>query len=92
MESKLLFEVHTAFSITVRQNIRTGLSIGYWIYMAVLSDDTVVVGGNENNQYKLKCYSLETGQELRESTNINNVYGMTEVDQGGRSAVALSDQ
>ena len=89
MESKLLFEVHTAFSITVRQNICTGMIIGY---MTVPSDDTVAVCGNENNQFKLKCYSLETGQELRESTIINYVSGMTEVDQGGRSAVALSDE
>ena len=59
--------------------------------MTVLSDDTVAVCGNEINQFKLKRYSLETGRE-HGSTNINTVSGMTEVDQGGRSAVALSDE
>ena len=59
--------------------------------MSVLNDDTVVTHGMQNNQYKLKHFSLATGQQLA-STDVGKINGMTEVKLGGNSAIALSFQ
>ena len=59
--------------------------------MTALNDGTVVVYGMQNNQYKLKRFSLATGQELA-STDVYNGSGMTEVKLGDNSAIAVSYQ
>ena len=59
--------------------------------MTVLSDGTVVVCGTENNQLRLKRFSLQTRRELG-STDLNNAHGLTEVKLGGKITVAVSDR
>ena len=60
--------------------------------MTSLNDGTVAVCSWENNQLKLKYFSLVTGQQLASTDvdNINDINGMTEVKLGGNSAIAVS--
>ena len=61
-----------------------------WFAMTSLDDGTVAVCEEDNNQNKLKRFSLETGLEIS-STNISSVCGMTEVELKGRSTIVVSD-
>ena len=76
----------------VRQNIRTRFTVGTCLTMTALNDGTVAVCSWENNQLKLKYFSLATGQQLASTDvdNINDINGMTEVKLGGNSAIAMS--
>ena len=62
--------------------------------MTALDDGTVAMYGQENNQLKLKRFSLVTGQDLGSTqlstANIGDILGMTEVKLAGNSAIAVS--
>ena len=58
--------------------------------MTFLSDDTVVVCVEDHKQHKLKRFSLETGRELSSARLPEQPFGMTEVQLGCRSTVAVS--
>ena len=59
-------------------------------YLILLSDGTVAVYGKENNERKLKRYSLETGEELSSTDPKEACGAMAEITLGGRPTLALS--
>ena len=58
--------------------------------MVVLSDDTVVVCGDEGDKYRVKRYNLRTGRELTSVELQNSVKGMAEVELRGDPTLALA--
>ena len=58
--------------------------------MVVLSDDTVVVCGDEGNKYSLKRYNLQTGRELTSIELQSSVEGLAEVELRGVPTLALA--
>ena len=60
--------------------------------MVVLSDDTVVVCGDEGiggHKYRVKRYNLQTGRELTSIDLQSSVEGLAEVELRGDPTLAL---
>ena len=68
----------------------TALSDGTVAVYGTERDGTVGLYGRENKQYKLKRFSLEMRRELGSARLTEVPCGMTEVQLGGRSTVAVS--
>ena len=60
------------------------------IFLALLSDGSLVVSGQQHEQQILKNYDLETGRKLQEVSLDFEPLGMIGVNLGDRAALAFS--
>ena len=58
--------------------------------MAALSDGTVVAYGQKDSIWKLKRFSMKRRRQIFNEQLNNEPHGLTEIELGGTSAIALS--
>ena len=68
-------------------SVKTGFIVNR---LAGLSDDTVVVVGDQDGAYKLKQFNMKEKREIFSGELKNWPWGLTEITLGGNPAVALS--
>ena len=63
---------------TVHGSVETGFSGDDTILMTTLSDANLAICGVDNGQWRLKCYNLQAGWELSQTTLREKPSGMAE--------------
>ena len=67
--------------------VNTGIRLIF--SLAILSDNTGVICGDESGTTKIKRYDLQTGVELN-CLNLEDARGLAEVKLGGKGVLAVS--
>ena len=75
--------------ILISVSLTTNTGIGTFYSLAMLSDNTGVICGDEPWTRKIQRYDLQTGAELN-CLNLEDAWGLAEVKLGGKLALAVS--